>query len=189
MARGFAISRCIPRSPTWRRRWTGCGCRSAGAGPTRKGRGLRSPSRTDIGSARWSGSRRGLKHRASPKGPVFRRVLKGGRRVGDTRLIAPVVGGIVKRYARLADLDDATFAGHSLRAGFLTSAAESGASLLRMADQSRHGSLRYSRPGTTLEGSSHDRTDLPGRAHPRRDRRLRLGSDLVDGQRPPRAGE
>jgi hypothetical protein len=47
----------------------------------------------------------------------------------------------VKQYARLAGLDDATFAGHSLRAEFLTSAAESGASLLRMADQSRHASL------------------------------------------------
>ena len=47
----------------------------------------------------------------------------------------------MKQYARLAGLDDATFAEHSLRAGFLTSAAESGASLLRMADQSRRGSL------------------------------------------------
>jgi len=41
----------------------------------------------------------------------------------------------------LAGLDPAQFAGHSLRAGFITSAAESGAALLRSADQSRHKSL------------------------------------------------
>jgi hypothetical protein len=41
----------------------------------------------------------------------------------------------VKRYARQVGLDPASYAGHSLRRGFLTSAAESGASI------SRHKSL------------------------------------------------
>lgn len=50
-------------------------------------------------------------------------------------------GLIVKRYAKLAGLDPTQFAGHSLRAGFITSAAEGGAALLRIADQSRHKSL------------------------------------------------
>lgn len=40
-----------------------------------------------------------------------------------------------------SDLHPAQFAGHSLRAGFITSAAESGAAVLRLADQSRHKSL------------------------------------------------
>ncbi|MGI4794297.1 MAG: integrase, partial [Janthinobacterium lividum] len=37
-----------------------------------------------------------------------------------------------------AGLDPREFAGHSLRAGFLTSAAEAGADVLRMMEVSRH---------------------------------------------------
>jgi site-specific recombinase XerD len=73
-------------------------------------------------------------------GPVIRAVAKGGR-VQAESLTAQSVAAIVKRYAELAGLDPAQFAGHSLRAGFITSAAESGAALLRIADQSRHKSL------------------------------------------------
>ncbi len=73
-------------------------------------------------------------------GPVFRPVLKCGR-VQAEPLTAQSVAAIVKRYAELAGLDPSQFAGHSLRAGFITSAAESGAALLRIADQSRHKSL------------------------------------------------
>ena len=47
----------------------------------------------------------------------------------------------MKHYAVLAGLDPASFAGHSLRAGFLTSAAESGASVLKMVEVSRHKSI------------------------------------------------
>jgi hypothetical protein len=38
-------------------------------------------------------------------------------------------------------LDPAQFSGHSLRAGFLTSAAESGASVFKMMEVSRHKSM------------------------------------------------
>jgi site-specific recombinase XerD len=48
------------------------------------------------------------------------------------------VAKIVKHYAELAGLEPAQFARHSLRAGFITSAAESGAAVPRIADQSRH---------------------------------------------------
>jgi site-specific recombinase XerD len=48
---------------------------------------------------------------------------------------------IVKRYARRVGLDPASYAGHSLRTGFLTSAAESGASIWKLSAQSRHKSL------------------------------------------------
>jgi hypothetical protein len=51
------------------------------------------------------------------------------------------VAGIVKRYAKLADLDPATFASHSLRSGLLTSAAEAGASVFKMMEASRHKSM------------------------------------------------
>jgi site-specific recombinase XerD len=52
-----------------------------------------------------------------------------------------VVALRVKRIARLAGLDPAEFSGHSLRAGFCTSAAEHGASLFKIMDVSRHKSV------------------------------------------------
>lgn len=48
------------------------------------------------------------------------------------------VAEIVKRYARLARLDPSQFAGHSLRAGFVTSALEHGADLFKVMDVTRH---------------------------------------------------
>jgi hypothetical protein len=47
----------------------------------------------------------------------------------------------VKRYATRVGLDPASFAGHSLRSGFLTSAAEHGASVFKMMEVSRHRSV------------------------------------------------
>jgi len=47
----------------------------------------------------------------------------------------------VKLYARRVGLDAAAYSGHSLRSGFLTSAAESGASVFTMTEVSRHRSL------------------------------------------------
>jgi site-specific recombinase XerD len=73
-------------------------------------------------------------------GPVFRPVLKGSR-IQATALAAHAVAAIVKRYAVRAGLDPASFAGHSLRAGFLTSAAEAGASVFKMMEVSRHRSV------------------------------------------------
>jgi site-specific recombinase XerD len=73
-------------------------------------------------------------------GPVFRPVFKGAR-VGDARLSDRAVAEIVKTYARRIGLDPTLFSGHSLRAGFLTSAAQRGASLFKMRDVSRHRSL------------------------------------------------
>lgn len=72
-------------------------------------------------------------------GPVFRSVRKGGK-VG-VRLSAQSVADIVKAAAGSLGLDPAVFAGHSLRSGFLTSAAKRGASLFKMMDQSRHRSV------------------------------------------------
>src|SRR5215813_1516193 len=72
-------------------------------------------------------------------GPVFRSVRKGGK-VGS-RLSAQSVADVVKAAAENVGLDPALFAGHSLRAGFLTSAAKRGASVFKMMDQSRHRSV------------------------------------------------
>ena len=72
-------------------------------------------------------------------GAIFRSIRKGGK-VGD-RLTAQSVADIVKIYAKCVGLDPALFAGHSMRAGFLTSAAKRGASIFKMMDQSRHKSV------------------------------------------------
>ncbi len=73
-------------------------------------------------------------------GPVFRRVRKNGR-VGDEALTAEAVALVVKRYAEAVGLRPEDFAGHSLRAGFLTSGAESGASVFKLMEVSRHKSM------------------------------------------------
>jgi site-specific recombinase XerD len=74
------------------------------------------------------------------EGPLFRPVLEGGR-IQPEPLSAFSAAQIVKRYAERAGLDPAAYAGHSLRSGFLTSAAESGASILKMMEVSRHKSV------------------------------------------------
>jgi site-specific recombinase XerD len=72
-------------------------------------------------------------------GAVFRSVKKGGAVAG--RLSAQSVADIVKLYAERVGLDPALFAGHSMRSGFITSAAKRGASIFKMMDQSRHRSV------------------------------------------------
>jgi hypothetical protein len=65
-------------------------------------------------------------------GPIFRSVKKGSAVAG--RLPVQSVADI---YAERVGLDPALFAGHSMRSGFLTSAAKRGASVFKMMDQSR----------------------------------------------------
>ena len=73
-------------------------------------------------------------------GPLLRSLRKGGG-VSVQGLSTKSVGEIVKAYAGRVGLDPAEFGGHSLRAGFLTSAAEAGASVFKMMEVSRHKSL------------------------------------------------
>ena len=70
-------------------------------------------------------------------------MLKGGP-IQPEALTAFSAAQIVKHYAERAGLDPAAFAGQSLRSGFLTSAAEAGASVLRMMEVSRHKSAATS---------------------------------------------
>ena len=79
------------------------------------------------------------------EGPLFRQVGRSGRvravrQVGDEqpRLTTQAVADIIKRYAKAAGLDALTFGAHSLRAGYITTAAERGADLARIMDQSGH---------------------------------------------------
>lgn len=73
-------------------------------------------------------------------GPVFRAVALGGR-VSDMALADDSAARIVKRYVQRVGLDPTAYAAHSLRSGFLTSAAESGASVWKLSEVSRHKSL------------------------------------------------
>jgi site-specific recombinase XerD len=54
---------------------------------------------------------------------------------------ARAVAETVKTYARRAGLEATEFSGHSLRSGFVTSAASRGTSILEMMDVSRHKSI------------------------------------------------
>jgi site-specific recombinase XerD len=56
-------------------------------------------------------------------------------------LAAESVADLVKKYAEAAGLDPDVYAGHSLRAGFLTSGAEAGASIFKLMEVSRHKSV------------------------------------------------
>jgi site-specific recombinase XerD len=73
-------------------------------------------------------------------GPIFRAINKAGT-VAAERLTDRSVANIVKIYAKRAGFDASTFSGHSLRSGFLTSAAAKGASIFKMMDVSRHKSV------------------------------------------------
>jgi len=73
-------------------------------------------------------------------GPIFRPINKAGT-VSEQRLTDRSVANLVKAYAGRAGLDAKLFAGHSLRSGFLTSAAGKGASIFKMMDVSRHKSV------------------------------------------------
>jgi len=73
-------------------------------------------------------------------GPIFRAINKAGT-VAAERLTDRSVANIVKTYAERAGFDASTFSGHSLRSGFLTSAAAKGASIFKMMDVSRHKSV------------------------------------------------
>lgn len=69
-------------------------------------------------------------------GPLFRAVKRYGFVRG--RLTEQVVANVVKQYAKLAGLDPAKYAGHSLRAGLVTQAAINGVPELAIMKQTRH---------------------------------------------------
>jgi integrase len=73
-------------------------------------------------------------------GPVFRQVTQTGR-VSDVALGDDGYVKAIKRRAAAAGLDPAGFSGHSLRAGFLTSASEHGAAVFKLQEVSRHKSV------------------------------------------------
>ena len=59
-------------------------------------------------------------------GSLFRRFSKGSK-LSENRLTDQTVALLIKAYLQLAGIDSKNYSGHSLRSGFATSAAESGA--------------------------------------------------------------
>ncbi len=90
-------------------------------------------------------------------GPVFRGVNRWGQ-VNAARLTDRAVALVVKRCAQAAGLDPALYAGHSLRAGLATAAAEAGVSERTIMAQTRHKSLpmvrRYIRDGNLFRDNA-----------------------------------
>jgi site-specific recombinase XerD len=73
------------------------------------------------------------------EGTVFRSITKGG--IVGAALSSDAVADVVKLHITRCGLDPALFSGHSLRAGFLTSGAEAGASVFKLMEVSRHKSV------------------------------------------------
>lgn len=91
------------------------------------------------------------------EGAVFRRVLRSGK-VG-ARLSDQSVNLMIKRHATAIGLPVERISGHSLRAGFVTSAVRAGASLVSIQRQTGHASLdmlaRYIRELDPFVGNAH----------------------------------
>jgi integrase len=73
---------------------------------------------------------------------VFRPVSRSGHVRGEVRLTDRSIAEVVKRYAAKVGLAVGDFSGHSLRAGFITTAAERDVSESRIMDVSRHRDTR-----------------------------------------------
>lgn len=75
----------------------------------------------------------------TPEGAVFRSCTKGGR-VSARRLSVEAVATIIKKHAARIGLIAADYSGHSLRAGYVTSAIQAGASEHSIRRQTGHAS-------------------------------------------------
>jgi integrase len=84
-----------------------------------------------------AGVRAWLEAAGITEGPVFRSIKKGGS-VTLERLSDRSVAHVIKQRAEAAGFDPNVFSGHSLRAGFVTSALHHGADILRVMDVTRH---------------------------------------------------
>jgi integrase len=91
------------------------------------------------------------------EGPVFRPVRKGGF-LCAVRITGHAIASVVKRYAKKAGLPVDSFSGHSLRAGFVTSAARAGEPERRIMRQTGHKSiemvLRYVRQANAFQDNA-----------------------------------
>jgi integrase len=92
-------------------------------------------------------------------GPIFRPVNRHGH-VHPKRLTGGAVSLVIRERVAIAGINPNGFSGHSLRAGFVTSAAEAGVSSSKIRQQTGHASesvlARYIRSGETFTGNAID---------------------------------
>jgi site-specific recombinase XerD len=91
------------------------------------------------------------------EGPIFRGVDRHGR-IGKTALTDRQVSRVIKDVLRAAGLEADGFSGHSLRAGFVTSALDAGVDPLKVMKQTRHVKV------DTLKGYDRRENDFDGHA-------------------------
>ena len=84
--------------------------------------------------------RRWLEHRGLSSGPMFLAMKRGGH-LRETGLHTSDIPRLVKRYAKAIGLDTAQISGHSLRVGFVTSAADHRAQPKKIMEVTRHSSF------------------------------------------------
>jgi integrase len=93
-------------------------------------------------------------------GPLFRRIDYRSDCMGAKAFTPQAVSLIVKARVEAAGLDPERFAGHSLRAGFVTTAAAKGVTLHNIMRQTRHKSERvamsYIRPASVFRDNATD---------------------------------
>ena len=96
----------------------------------------------------WSGKTK------APEGAIFRSCAKGGR-IGRRRLSVEAVATVIKKHVAQIGLKAAEYSGHSLRAGYVTSAIQAGASEHSIRRQTGHASSatmeRYIRMASLFE--------------------------------------
>ncbi len=75
------------------------------------------------------------------EGPIFRRLYKGDK-VGETAITGRSFAKIIDKYVEQVGLDQEDFSPHALRAGFVTSAYRSGASIAQIQGVTGHRSAQ-----------------------------------------------
>lgn len=98
-----------------------------------------------------------LARAGTEEGPVFRPITRHGA-LANTRLSGDAVSVLIRERVAAAGIDREGFSGHSLRAGFATSAAQAGVSTLKIRAQTGHASdemlSRYVRQGELFTGNA-----------------------------------
>lgn len=93
----------------------------------------------------------------SDSGPVFRPVDRHGH-IQPERLSGEAVSLVIRERVARVGIDPTGYSGHSLRAGFATSAAQAGVSTLKIRQQTGHASdamlARYIREGELFNGNA-----------------------------------
>jgi site-specific recombinase XerD len=97
-------------------------------------------------------------------GPAFRSMTKAGRSLKERAMTGEAVAEVIKRRAAAVGIDPTTVAGHSLRAGFITSAARAGVpdrTIMRQSGHKSPASLSvYVREGTLFQDNAAARVGL-----------------------------